>query len=168
MAACWERKVACLKMQRLLLTPVSCLRGRSINLGHLLETGPPGIQPKTLADRWDFVFFRMKLLEEENNNFTVNMFRLKSQTVKLDEVKRRVRSSLVALCLALCICLHWFVRKTWRMLCFVQIVAFSLISAEIMCTGTVHGLTCAMRNCIQILSSESDVLLTTNSCPVLK
>lgn len=28
------------------------------------------------------------------------------------------------------------------MLCFVQIVAFSLISAEIMCTGTVHGLTC--------------------------
>lgn len=79
-------------MQRLLLRPVSCLRGHSINLGHLLETGPLGIQPKTLAHRRDFGFFRMMLLEEENNNFTVNMFRLKSQTVKLDEVKGRVRS----------------------------------------------------------------------------
>lgn len=45
----------------------------------------------------------MKLLEEENNNFAVNMCRLKSQTVKLDEVKP-VHSSLLGFCLALCVC----------------------------------------------------------------
>ncbi|XP_075899368.1 rab11 family-interacting protein 4B isoform X1 [Nelusetta ayraudi] len=37
---------------------------------------------------------RMMLLEEENNNFTVNMFRLKSQTVKLDEEKQRMTDKL--------------------------------------------------------------------------
>lgn len=35
-------------------------------------------------------FLRMKLLEEENNNFAVHMCRLKSETVKLDEVKEPV------------------------------------------------------------------------------